>query len=134
MFVDACAIVSIMMREPTFPDYERVLEDTDLPFTSPLAVWEAILVLARPDKLGTSLSKTLMAVATWLDTWDVEVRNPGAPMEVLTYAVAVAERHGVGKKALSNFDCFHYAQAKAAGAPMLTLDALLRQTDVETLP
>jgi ribonuclease VapC len=48
--------------------------------------------------------------------------------------VSVAERHGLGKRYLSNFDCFHYAHAKAAGAPMLTLDRLLRETDIETLP
>ena len=36
--------------------------------------------------------------------------------------------------ALSNFDCFHYAYAKAADEPMLTLDKLLRATDLKTLP
>ena len=50
------------------------------------------------------------------------------------YAVAVAEAHGVGKRELSNFDCFHYAYAKAAGEPLLTLDRRLRATDVETRP
>ena len=53
---------------------------------------------------------------------------------LLAHAVAVAERHGIGKRALSNFDCFHYAYAKAAGAPLLTLDKRLRQTDAPTEP
>lgn len=69
-----------------------------------------------------------------MDENRITLREGGELHAIPAHAVAVAERHGVGKKALSNFDCFHYAQAKAAGAPMLTLDALLRQTDVETLP
>ena len=48
--------------------------------------------------------------------------------------MAVAEKHGIGKRALSNFDCFHYAHAKVAGAALLTYDRLLRETDVPTLP
>jgi len=50
------------------------------------------------------------------------------------HAVAVAEQHGLGRRALSNFDCFHYAYAKATGDPLLTLDERLRATDVETKP
>jgi ribonuclease VapC len=46
----------------------------------------------------------------------------------------VAEQSGLGKRHLSNLDCFHYAHAKAAGVPLLTLDRLLRDTDAETLP
>ncbi len=60
--------------------------------------------------------------------------NPTSPHEVLSYAVAVAEKHGLGKRHLSNFDCFHYAHAMAANVPLLTLDQLLCVTDVETLP
>ena len=64
----------------------------------------------------------------------LSLREPASPREVLSYAVAVAEKHGLGKRHLSNFDCFHYAHAKAAGVPLLTLDRLLRETDIETLP
>jgi ribonuclease VapC len=62
------------------------------------------------------------------------LRETGAPRDVLHHAVAAAERHGIGRRALSNFDCFHYAFAKAGGIPLLTLDRLLRETDVPTLP
>ena len=46
----------------------------------------------------------------------------------------MAEKHGVGKRALSNFDCFHYAYAKTTNEPLLTLDERLRATDVVTRP
>ncbi len=68
----------------------------------------------------------------WLGARDIALREPGRPPDVLAFAVAVAEKHGLGKRALSNFDCFHYAYAKATGAEMLTLDRLLRATDVKT--
>ena len=134
MFVDACAIISILMREPTASNYEDALQTAEAPFTSALAAWEAVIILARPDKLACALSVSEIAVTRWLTDNSVELREPGSPRDVLAYAVAVAERHGLGKRALSNFDCFHYAHAKAAGAPLLTLDRLLRETDVETRP
>jgi len=134
MFVDACAIIAIMTREPTAPDYEDALETAEAPFTSALAAWEAVIILTRPEKLACSLSVAEIAVIRWLAANRVELREPASPRDVLAHAVAVAESHGLGKRALSNFDCFHYAHARAAGAPMLTLDRLLRQTDVETVP
>jgi ribonuclease VapC len=49
MFVDACAIVSIIAGEDTAAAYETALSRADAAFTSPLAAWEAIIVLSRPD-------------------------------------------------------------------------------------
>ena len=134
MFVDACAIVSIMAGEDTAPAYEAALAQADQAFTSPMAAWEAIIVLSRPDQLDCRYSQAGEAVVEWLDARGVELREAGPPREVLKYAVDVAEAHGIGRRALSNFDCFHYAHAKAAGARLLTLDQLLRRTDVPTAP
>ncbi len=73
-------------------------------------------------------------VVEWLDARRIALREAGSPRDVLAHAVSVAERHGIAKRHLSNFDCFHYAHAKQMGAPLLTLDWLLRDTDVGTLP
>ena len=78
------------------------------------------------DQLAKRLAK--------LEPRDIALRDPPLPGRVLAHAVAVADRHGVGQRALSNFDCFHYAYAKTAGEPLLTLDRLLRSTDAETKP
>jgi ribonuclease VapC len=134
MFVDACAIVSMMAGEDTASAYEAALAQADLAFTSPMAAWEAIIVLSRPDQLACRYSQAAGAVVEWLDARGVELREAGTPHEILKYAVEVAEAHGIGRRALSNFDCFHYAHAKAAGARLLTLDQLLRRTDVPTAP
>ena len=134
MFVDACVIISLMASEPTAAAYEAELSQADAPFTSPLAAWEAIIAMSRPDQLDCPFTKTEALVVAWLAERQIDLREPTSPREVLSHAVSVAERHGLGKRHLSNFDCFHYAHAKAAGAPLLTLDQLLRETDIETLP
>ena len=134
MFVDACAIVAIMAGEDTAQAYEAALAQAESAFTSPMAAWEAIIVLSRPDQLDCRYSEAAAAVTEWLDARGIDLREPPSPRDVLAYAVDVAEMHGIGRRALSNFDCFHYAYARAAGVPLLTLDQLLRRTDVPTQP
>lgn len=134
MFVDACAIVALIAGEDTADAYETALMDAQAPFTSVLAAWEAIIVLSRPDQLDCRYSVSEAVVTEWLTARNIMLREPAAPKRVLSYAVAVAEKHGIGKRYLSNFDCFHYAYAKAMRAPLLTTDQLLRETDIETLP
>jgi ribonuclease VapC len=134
MFVDACAIVSIVAGEETAPAYETALAQSDAPFTSAMAAWEAIIVLSRPDQLNCRYSEAEAAVTEWMDARGIDLREATDARTVLANAIAVAEKHGIGRRALSNFDCFHYAHAKTAGVPLLTLDNLLRKTDARTLP
>ncbi|MGO4439065.1 type II toxin-antitoxin system VapC family toxin [Rhizobium sp. RAF56] len=134
MFVDACAIVSMMAGEETADAYEAALIQAEAPFTSSLAAWEAIIVLSRPDQLNCKYSDAEGAVVEWLEARQIALQEPQSPREVLANAVAVAERHGIGRRYLSNFDCFHYAHAKVLGQPLLTLDQQLRGTDLKTLP
>ena len=134
MFVDACALVAIIMREETAEAYGEALAATEDAFTSPLATWEAAIILARPEKLNCSYPEMADTLLDWLDARGIALRESSTPENVVRFAADAAEKHGLGKRALSNFDCFHYAHAKAAGVPLLTLDRLLRQTDVRTLP
>ena len=134
MFVDACAIVSIMAGEDSAPAYEAALGRAESAFTSAMAAWEAIIVLSRPDQLDCRYSEAEAAVTEWLEQRGIDLREATDAREVLGHAIAVAEQHGIGRRSLSNFDCFQYAHAKVAGAPLLTLDLLLRKTDARTLP
>jgi ribonuclease VapC len=134
MFVDACAIVSIIAGENSAVAYENALATATDAFTSPMAAWEAIIVLSRPDQLNCLYHQAEQVVVEWLAARNISLRDPSTPARILTYAVAAAEQYGIGKRALSNFDCFHYAYAKAAGSPLLTLDQLLRNTDVDHAP
>jgi ribonuclease VapC len=134
MFIDACAIVSIFSGEESAVAYEEALASATAPFTSALAAWEAIIVLSRPDQLDCSYRDAYAVVCEWLELRNIALRETASPAKVLDFAVQVAEDHGIGKRRLSNFDCFHYAYAKVAGQPLLTLDQLLRQTDIQALP
>lgn len=134
MFIDAYAILSLMAGEDTAEAYEAAMARANNTFTSPLAAWEAIIVLSRADQLDCSYREAMGAVVDWLDARAIEIREAGSPRDLLVHAVSVAEAHGTGRRHLSNFDCFHYAYAKVAQSPLLTLDQLLQQTDVETLP
>jgi ribonuclease VapC len=134
MFVDACAIVSMMAGEDTAPTYAAALARAVSAFTSPMAAWEAIIILSRPDQLDCRYSEAEAAVVEWLEARGIALREAPSPRDLLAHAVEVAEKHGIGRRALSSFDCFHYAYAKACGVPLLTLDGLLRQTDVPTSP
>jgi ribonuclease VapC len=134
MFVDACAIVSILSREPTATAYESELDRVTAATTSPLAAFEAILVLARPEKFACDIGTAHKIVLTFLEERDIGLRQEGDARVLLGHAVAIAQLHGVGKRRLSSFDCFHYAHARIARQTLLTLDELLRQTDIETAP
>lgn len=134
MFVDACAIVSIIAGEDTATAYDEALMQADIALTSAMATWEAIIILSRPDLLDCRYSEAEAAVVEWLEARGIDLRESASPREVLGHAIAAAERYGIGRRALSNFDCFHYAYAKTCDASLLTLDQLLRQSDVPTLP
>ncbi|MGE7367609.1 PIN domain-containing protein [Neorhizobium sp. NPDC001467] len=134
MFIDACAVIWIMAGEDTAADYEEALSAASSSYISPLAAWEAIIVLARADQLDCSYEQSADVVFEWLDARGIEIRESGLPRELLRYAVKVAGKHGIGKRHLSNFDCFHYAYAKTTQRPLLTMDKLLRVTDAEVLP
>ncbi len=134
MFVDACAIVSIMAEEDSAATYEEALSKAPAAWTSALAAWEAIMVLSRADQLNCRFVEADGAVVEWIEARDIALRDPPSPRETLAHAVAVAEKHGLGKRVLSNFDCFHYAAAKATKELLLTLNRASRATDVETMP
>jgi ribonuclease VapC len=134
MFVDACAIVAMMAGQESAGSYENALVNARSPFTSTLAAWEAIIVLSRPDQLNCAYSAAEGAVVEWLEARGIRLREPGSPRRVLSFAVAVAEKHGTGRRYLSNFDCFHYAYAKAMRTSILTMDSHLRETDIDCQP
>lgn len=134
MFIDACAIISMFAQEDSAIAYEQALETATEPWTSALAAWEAIIILSRPDQLNCRYSQAQDAVIEWLDARNLALRETRSVRDVLVNAVAVAQNHGIGKRSLSNFDCFHYAYAKVSDDPLLTLNRKLRETDVKTLP
>ena len=135
MFVDACAIVSILSGEPDAESYANALADARQPFTSALAAWEAIAVLSRPEKLGRPLPEMEQFVCEWLTSNQIALRSARlTERELLRHAIHALAAYGGGSNRLNALDCFHYAHAKAARAPILTHDRLLRATDAAVAP
>jgi ribonuclease VapC len=135
VLIDACAMVSILSQEEDAESYEQVIRNYAKPVTTILAAWEAILILSRPEKWNCSPLLMQKILLEWLQEKNITLLDLEAPPEtILTHAVHAAQLYGVGKKKLSNLDCFHYACARAAKIPLLTYDQLLRSTDLDVLP
>jgi hypothetical protein len=68
MFVDACAIVSIMAGEDTAPAYEAALTRTESAFTSPMAAWawerwtpENTVTISGPEGVAVRITTRVVA-------------------------------------------------------------------------
>lgn len=102
--------------------------------TSAVAVLEAALGLARPDKFGLSVEAVEPIILEFLDERGVEIRDLPPAMETTRLALSAAHRYRTGRRGLNLGDCLHYACAKSYGVPILATDDEFRQTDLETVP
>lgn len=133
MFVDACAIIALLSDEPEAERVARALVGAPNRMTSPVAVLEAVLGLARPDKFGIAVAAVEPMVLEFLEARDIEIRDlPPAP-ETVAFSVQAADRYGSGRHRLNLGDCLHYACAKHYQVPILATDNEFRQTDLETV-
>ncbi|MGO4198892.1 type II toxin-antitoxin system VapC family toxin [Rhizobium sp. YAF28] len=55
MFIEVCAIIALLSDEPEAKRVSDAIAAARDPFTSPVAMLEAALGLARPDKFGLPL-------------------------------------------------------------------------------
>lgn len=134
MFVDAAAIVAILAAEAEAERCAAALLDDVEPITSPIAVWEAAIALARPDKLALPLDSTCGLVLRYLEERGIAVRDlPNAPQAV-SLALDAARRYRRGRTRLNLADCFHYACARHYGVPILSTADKFRFTDIEAVP
>ena len=134
MFVDACAIIAVLSDEPEAERVSEALVSTEHRMTSPVAVLEAALGLARPDKFGLSVEAVEPIILEFLDERGIEIRDLPPAMEATRLAMSAAHRYRAGRHGLNLGDCLHYACAKFYGVPILATDDEFRQTDLETVP
>ena len=133
MFVDACAIVALLSDEPEASRVSKALASAEAPITSPVAVLEAVLALARPDKFDLSIKAVEPLVGDFLDERGIQVRDlPPAP-EATRLALSAAHRYRSGRRGLNLGDCLHYACAKYYRVPILATGGEFSQTDLETM-
>ena len=134
MFVDAAAIVAILSDEGEAERCAAALIDAIEPITSAIAVWEAAVALARPEKLGVSLETVGPLVLRFLADRGVEVRDLPEAAQAAELALEAAQRFRRGPLTLNLADCFHYACARHYGVPILSTAGEFRFTDIETVP
>ena len=138
MFVDASAILAILLEEADGPKLASALQSAKQrkPVTSALAAWEAAIGLNR--KKGLPMREAEARILEFIETAGVDIVSVSA-ME-LSAALRAFDRYGRHRypeadrnKALNLADCFHYACAKARRMPILHKDAGLALTDAQSV-
>ena len=131
-FVDAAAIVAILGAEAEGERCAAAIEAAAELFTSPLAVWEAVVALARTDKFGKfELAET--AVHLFLEDRGIELRQLPPPAETTAHSIDAARRFRSGRHRLNLAACFHYASARHHGASILSTADEFRFTDLDVV-
>ncbi|AYG62551.1 type II toxin-antitoxin system VapC family toxin [Rhizobium jaguaris] len=133
MFVDACAIIALLSDEPEAARVSDAISSARHPFTSPVAILETVLGLARPDKFNLPVPAVETIVVEFLDVREIEVRDLPPASETTRLALVAAHRYRSGRHGLNLGDCLHYACAKFHGVPILATADEFRSTDLETV-
>lgn len=130
MFIDASALTAILTSEQDARELLARMQNSQERLTSPLAIWETTIAVAR--RLGLQIKEAQLAVEDFLKLVNVEVC--AVPTEACDLAIDAYARYGKGRHpaALNFGDCFAYACARAAKAPLLYKGDDFPQTDIET--
>jgi ribonuclease VapC len=117
MFLDASAIVAILVEESDAALLAKRLEQSADAYTSPIAVYEAVAGIAR------RLNIPIRAAEASLDRFIESARVQVVPItdEIGRSALSAFERYGKGRHpaGLNMGDCFAYACAHQLDMPML---------------
>jgi ribonuclease VapC len=133
MFVNACAIVALLSDEPEAGRISKALAAAQAPITSPVAVLEAALALARADKFNRSVEAVTPLLADFLDECGIKLHDLPPAAELTRLALSAAHRYRAGRRGLNLGDCLHYACAKYFDVPILATGGEFSQTDLETV-
>ncbi len=128
MFVDASALCAMLTSEEDARELLARLQQAGTRITSPLAVWETVIAVARI--LSLPLGDARVAVEAYLRLMGIVV--VAVPAEAAGLAIEAFERFGKGRHpaALNFGDCFAYAMARAQGLPLLYKGGDFPLTDI----
>lgn len=129
MFIDASALTALLADESDARELLARLSQSNTRLTSPLAVWEATIAVARV--LGLTIAETADALERYLELMEITV--VAVPPEAARIALEAFDRYGKGRHpARLNFgDCFAYACARHLAEPLMFKGADFTQTDIE---
>ncbi|RFB76501.1 type II toxin-antitoxin system VapC family toxin [Methylovirgula sp. 4M-Z18] len=129
MFIDASALTALLTDEDQARELLARLQRDPKRLTSPLAVWEAAIAVARI--LALPISEAADAVDAYLKL--IEIELVAVPPHAGRLALDAFDRYGKGRHpARLNFgDCFAYACAHHFGQPLLFKGVDFTATDIE---
>lgn len=129
MFIDASALTALLTDEHEARELLARLQRTGTRLTSPLAVLETTVAVARV--LNLSIGIAAEAVQSYLALMEIAV--VAVPPETARIALDAFDRFGKGRHPASlNFgDCFAYACARHLGKPLMFKGGNFPQTDIE---
>lgn len=129
MFIDASALTAMLTDEDEARELLARLQQTPTRLTSPLAVWEAAIAVARV--LDLPIVAAAESVESYLAL--MEIRLVNVPPETARIALDAFDRYGKGRHpARLNFgDCFAYACARHLDEPLMFKGSDFPQTDIE---
>ena len=129
MFIDASALTALLTDEDEARELLARLQQTERRLTSPLAMWETAIAVARI--LGLAIEDAAEAIESYLALMDI--KTVAVPPETARLALDAFARYGKGRhSARLNFgDCFAYACARHFGEPLMFKGADFPQTDIE---
>jgi len=133
MFIDACAIIAVLSDEPEAERVSQALAGAKKRITSPVAVLETVIGLARPDKFNLSVEAVEPLVIEFLEARGIEIRDLPPAKRTTALSLAAAQRYRSGRHGLNLGDCLHYACAKYYRVPILATADEFRQTNLETV-
>ncbi|SRR6266851_689448 len=128
MFVDASAVVAILVGEGDGPALETRIDQPGAVFTSPITIYEAVLGIARI--LNVSVPVAQAEVDNFVAEAGAQVVSISA--EIGRGAIRASERFGRGRHParLNMGDCFAYACAQALDVPLAFKGDDFAQTDI----
>lgn len=129
MFVDASALIAIVTAEPEGKALAARLDAAPAPITSPVALYEAALGIARKKQGGLKAARADVAMLLGLAGIGLVPITP----EDAERALDAFERYGKGTghpAQLNMGDCFAYAVARGHGAPLLYKGEDFARTDL----
>ena len=130
MFVDASAIVAIILAEPDGARLAHALHHSSAPITSPLAIYEAVLAVRRVTK--STPTEAAADVTEFLRGFRIRVMSITSEMGEVALAAHARYGKGQGHPAQLNMgDCFAYAVAKDHRTSLLYKGNDFSLTDIE---
>ncbi|MCC6982379.1 MAG: type II toxin-antitoxin system VapC family toxin [Bauldia sp.] len=128
MFVDASALLAILLDEEDASRFAEAIASAERRLTAPLAIFETVAGLMRELSIPLSVAEASVRSVVAMDFTVMPLTD-----EIDRIALDAFDRYGKGRghpAQLNMGDCFAYACARAEGVPLLYKGDDFGRTDI----